>query len=203
MFTIAKRTEQPVRVTLVEAQGDEKGAAITLAPIDRGMRRRAMRAAKRLLEKMGVPAADGIEGDVMWDVSEEVSRELMRLGIVSIDGIFDESVDPPVLLALTPDRETRLRTANDVDRPLGTIDDLLADERVFGRLDDEYVVPDAMRRAEKNGLSGSPNGTSAAATPGNGTANFRARPPRKAGAKSARTKRTRSKRTPAKASGKR
>jgi hypothetical protein len=32
---------------------------------------------------MGVPAGDGIQGDVLLDVSEEVSRELMRLGIVA------------------------------------------------------------------------------------------------------------------------
>jgi hypothetical protein len=200
MFAVTKRDDAPIRVTLAEAQGDDPAAVVVLVPIDPKMRRRAMGAARRMLERMGVPATDGIQGDVLLDVSEEVSRELMRLGIASVEGIADEATGEP--FALTPDRETRLRTASDPDRPTGTIDDLLADERVFGRLDAEYVIPDAMRRAEKNGLSGSPNGTSTGATPGKGTANLAARRARRAAAKTARTKSTRSKATKPKASGK-
>lgn len=198
MFTIQKRAEEPVRVTLVAPEGEEKGAFVTLAPIEPKMRRRALGAARRLLERMGHQSED-LEGDLLLDVSEEVSRELMRLGIVSVEGIFDDATGEP--LELTPDRETRLRTASDEDRPTGTIDDLLADERVFARLDAEYVIPDAKRRAEKNGLSGSPNGTSTAATPGSGTANSPARRARRAAAKNARTKNTRSKPTRPKKSG--
>jgi hypothetical protein len=117
-----------MRVTLVEAQGDEQGAFVTLAPIEPKMRRRAMGAARRLLEKMGAdPAESGIEGDLLLDVSEEVSRELMRLGIVSIEGIFDD-VRRAGAAGADARPETRLRTASDPDRPTGTIDDLLADD---------------------------------------------------------------------------
>jgi hypothetical protein len=198
VFTIGKRADQPVRVTIAEAQGDDPAAVVILAPIEPKMRRRAFRAAQRMLEKIGV-SPDGVEGDVLLDVSEEVSRELLRLGIIGIEGIADEATGEP--FALTPDHETRLRTANEKDRPTGTIDDLLADETVFTKLDAEYVIPDARRRAEKNGLSGSPNGTSTAATPGSDTANSAAKPTRKAAAGGARIKSTRCKATKRKGSG--
>jgi hypothetical protein len=199
MFSIGKRADTPVRVTLADAVGDDPAAVVILAPIEPRMRRRALRAAQLLLERMGVPASDGIEGDVLLDVSETVSRELLRVGILGIEGIVDEATGAP--FALTPDHTTRLRTANDADRPTGTIDDLLADERVFARLDADYVLPDAKRRAEKNASSGSPNGTSTGATPGSATANSPARRARRAAAKHARTKPTRCKPTKPKASG--
>lgn len=200
MFTIGKRADQPVRVTIAEAQGDDPAAVVILAPIVPKMRRRALRAAHRLLEGMGVPVSAAIEGDLLFDVSEEVSREMLRLGIIGIEGIVDEASGEP--FALTPDRDTRLRTANEPDRPTGTIDDLLADERVFATLDAEYVIADAVRSAEKNGLSGSPNGTSTAAMPVKDIANSRAKRKRTAAARSARTKSTRSKATKPKGSGK-
>jgi hypothetical protein len=134
----------------------------------------------------------------MLDVSEEVSRELLRLVIVGIEGIADETTGEP--FALTP--TAKPGCARQRQRPPeGTIDDLLADERIFAKLDAEYVIPDARRRAEKNALSGSPPGTSTGATPGKGTANFRAKRTSTAAAKNARTKKTRSKPTKAKASG--
>lgn len=200
MFNIAKRgADTPIRVTLAEAQGDDPAAVVVLVPITQPMRRRALGAARRYLQSIDVSPTDGIEGDLLLDVSEEVSRELMRLGIADIEGIVDEVTGEP--FTVTPDLATRLRTAGDQDRPKGTVDDLLADDRVFEKLDADYVMPDARRRTEKNVLSGSPNGTSTAATPGSDTANFRAKPTRKAGAGNARTKSTRSKATKAKGSG--
>lgn len=190
MFTIAKRAGEPVRVTIVEATAAEPAAVIVLAPIDAKMRRRALRAAQRFLKAMDVPEADGIEGELLLDVSDEVSRELMRLGVTALEGIVDDATGEP--FELTPDLMTRLRTSDQADRPTGTIDDLLADERVFERLEAEYVMPDARRRLEKNGLSGSPNGTSTEAMPGSDTANSPAKRTRKAGAKSARIRKTRS-----------
>jgi hypothetical protein len=199
MFSVGKRADAPVRVTLAQAQGEDPAAVVILAPIDSKMRRRALRAAQRFLVALGVAPTDGIEGDLLLDVSEEVSRELLRLGIIDLEGIADEATGQP--FALTPDQATRLRTANEPDRPTGTIDDLLADERVFQRLDEEYVIPDAKRRAEKNASSGSPNGTSTGATPASATANSPAKRRSKAAAKRAPTKRTRSKATKPKASG--
>jgi hypothetical protein len=199
MFSIAKRSAELLRVTIAEAQGDDPAAVVVLVPIEPKMRRRAMAAARRLLDKIGHDPAEGLEGDVLFDVSEEVSRELLRLGIVAIEGFGDEDGKP---FDLTPDRETRLRTVSDPDRPTGTIDDLLADDWVFDKLDAEYVIPDAKRRAEKNGLSGSPNGTSTGATPGKDTARSPARRKRTVAAKNARTRSTRSKPTKRKGSGK-
>ena len=201
MFTIAKRPDDgPVRVTIREAQGDDPAAVVILVPIDAKMRRRAMRAARRMLDDLGAEYSEvGKDADLMVDVSEEIGRELMRLGIVGIEGIADENDQP---FAITPDRETRLRTAADKKRPTGTIDDLLADEIVFARLDADYVMADAKRRAEKNGLSGSPSGTSAGATPGNATASLAAKRKKTAAARRARTKNTRSRPTKRKASGK-
>jgi hypothetical protein len=201
MFSIAKRSDgAPVRVTIKEAQGDDPAAVVILVPIEPKMRRRALGAARRLLDGMGVEyTAVQEDEDLMVDVSEEIGRELMRLGIVGIEGIVAEETGEP--FELTPDRETRLRTAADKDRPTGTIDDLLADESVLELLDAGYVIPDAKRRAEKNALSGSPDGTSKGATPGKGTANLAAKRKRRAGAKAARTRNTRSKPTKAKASG--
>jgi hypothetical protein len=200
MFTIAKRASEPVRITIAEANGDDPAAVVVLVPIEPKMRRRALGAARRMLERLGVEANAGLEGDILLDVSEEVSRELMRLGIVDVEGIVGEESGEP--FALTPDRETRLRTASDVDRPTGTIDDLLADARIFAKLDADYVIADAQGRAEKNASSGSPSGTSTGATPANAIANSAARRKRRGAAKNARIGSTRSKPTKAKASGK-
>jgi hypothetical protein len=160
-----------------EAQGDDPAAVVTLAPIEPKMRRRAMRAARRCWKRWASTPDDGIEGDLLLDVSEEVSRELMRLGIVASKASSTKKTGEP--FALTPDRETRLRTANDVRPPDGH------DRRPAGRRTGlrqagrRICHPDAMRRAEKNALSGSPNGTSTGATPGKDTANSPARRKRK------------------------
>lgn len=197
MLKIAKRREE-VRVVLQEANGDDPAAAVVLDPITPAMRRRALRSIRPLLE--GVTDTNDVDPDVMGDVGEKVSVELLRMGIREISGIADEDGNA---FDLTPDQATRIRTANDPQRPTGTIDDLLADDSVFNKLDEGYVRPDALRRAEKNGLSGLPNGTSTAATPDNATASLPAKPKRKAVAKPAPTSKTRSKAKPARASGRR
>lgn len=197
MLTLTEK-KGPQRVVLRPANGKEPEAAVLLAPIDASMRRRAQHAVKRMLG----PDADLelINADLLFDISETASKELVRLGIIGWEGIGDANDVP---LPVTPDRETRMATANDPDRPTGTVDLLLADEDLFGRLDAEYVRPDAVRRAEKNGLSGSPHGTSTRATPGKSTARRPAAPKaKKAAAKSARTVKTSSKPTPRKRSGK-
>jgi hypothetical protein len=198
MLTLSKRVEQ-TRIVLREAQGDEPEAFVVLDPITPKMRRRALRAIRPLLTSFTDSSQP--DPDLMGDVGEKVSRELIRMGLVSWGGIGGDDGKP---LDLTPDQATRLRTANDPERPTGTIDLLLDEETVFDKIDEAWVRPDAIRRAEKNGLSGSPNGTSTAAMPGSDTANLAAKPKRRASAaKRAPTAKTNSKRKPAKASGKR
>jgi hypothetical protein len=99
-----------------------------------------------------------VAGDLLFDVSEEVSRELLRLGVVGSKALptkqpASRSTSPPTATpACAP-------PATPTARP-GRSTTCCADERVFEKLDADYVMPDAKRRAEKNALSGSPNGTS-------------------------------------------
>lgn len=194
--------QETQRIVLREASGDEPEAFIVMAPIEPKMRRRSLRAARRGIEQSGVATAEEIDADLMGDLGEIISLELIRLGAIEWGGIGETVDGEDVPLPLTPDRETRLRTANQADRPTGTIDALLADEALFNLLDEKYVRPDALRRAEKNGSSGSPNGISTEATPGNATASSAAKPKRRAAAKPVRTRSTSSRQTKAKASGK-
>ena len=171
----AKR--EPQRIVLMAANGKEPEAWVLLMPITGAMRRRSQSAMRRMIAGRDI---DELDNDAIWDLSELASRELIRLGIVDWGGIFDADGKPVVL---TPDRETRFATANDPNRPTGTIDQLLEEDDLFEKLDAEYVVPDAKRRAEKNGLSASPAGTGGAGTRGKGTASSAA------GAKTAKTRR--------------
>jgi len=196
----AKKESQ--RIVLCEASGDEPEAFIVMAPIEPSMRRRALRATRLMLERVGVSETTDLDGDLLGDAGEVVSRELIRLGAIEWGGIGETIDGEDVALPLTPDRETRMRTANAPDRPTGTIDQLLADEAIFARLDEEYVRPDAIRRAEKNGSSASPNGTGEAGMPAKTTAGSAARRRPGAAAKSAHTAKTPSRPKRAKAPGK-
>jgi hypothetical protein len=168
-----------------------------MAPIGPGMRRRAQRAARGVLGE--VTDFDAVDEDLMFDAGDTASRELIRIGMIEWGGIGGAEGDEP--LVLTPDAETRLRTCNDPARPTGTIDLLLADEDVVAKIDADYVLPDSLRRIEKNALSASPTGTGEAGTQATDTASSAARPKRKAGARSARTAKTSSAATKPKASG--
>lgn len=189
MLKLAKPAE-PQRIVLRPADGEEPEAFIIVAPITRAMRRRALGAARRFLESTGVDAAQDLSADQLTDMSEIVSVELCRLGVMEWGGIGDADGE---LLDLTPALDTRFATAGDPERPTGTIDLLLADEAVLKKLDNDYVIPDALRLAEKNGLSGLPSGTGKGATPGKGTASLAAKRTRKAAAPRARTAKTSSK----------
>lgn len=193
---ILGKAKEPLKVVLKEASGDGPEAFVILAPITPPMRRRAQRAARALLGDVDNLA--DVDLDQLIDIGEVASRELIRLGAVEWGGLGDAGGVP---LELTPDRDTRFATANSPDRPGGTIDLLLDDEDCFATIDERYVRPDAMRRAEKNGLSASPNGTGEAGTPGKNTASSAARPKRRAAAKNARTARKSSRRKPPKAPG--
>lgn len=204
MLKLGKPAESQ-RIVLRPAQGAagepgyEPEAGVVASPITPAIRRRALRATRLFLEEAEATSFEDMNPDQLGDMGETVSRELIRMGLADWFGIGDDDGKP---LELTPDQATRIRTANDKDRPTGTIDLLLADETWFAKLEAEYVQPDALRRMEKNGLSGSPNGIGTAATPGNATANLAARPKRRAAAKAARTAKTSCKAKPRKASGK-
>jgi hypothetical protein len=198
MLKLEKREE--TRVPL-----DDAGAFIVLDPITAKMRRRVFRMYRHHLEREGVDFADiangnPIDADLTRDLGDLITCEMIRMGAREWGGIGDSDGNP---IDLTPDQATRIRTAADPKRPTGTIDALLADEAIVAIIDADYVVPDAQRRAEKNGLSGSPNGTSTGATPAKDTANLAAKPKTRAAARSAPTSRTPRKPTKAKGSGKR
>lgn len=197
MLKLGKAPEN-IRIVLLDASGDEPEAFVELAPITSAMRRRAYRVARREAGAEGLQDPSEVELDLLIDLGEISSLELVRLGLVAWGGIGNEDGEP---IELTPDRETRFRTAAHEDRPKGTIDDLLADENIAAILDAKYVRPDALRRAEKNALSALPSGIGKAATPAKGTASSAARPKRKAAAKRAPTAKTSSKRKPAKVPG--
>jgi hypothetical protein len=179
-------------------KGFEPEAFVVMAPINGPMRRRAARSARRL---MGLESAEAgeLELDQLLDLGEIGSKELIRLGAVEWGGLGDAAGKP---LALTPDRETRFATANQDDRPTGSIDLLLADDDLVERIADDYVRPDAMKRAEKNASSALPNGTGKAGTRANDIASSVAGPKTKArAARNAPTSRKRSARKPAKLPG--
>jgi hypothetical protein len=196
MLKIEKREE--TRVPL-----DDAGAFIILDPITPKMRRRVFKMYRQALVQAGVDPAELAKGatldaDLVGDLGELISFELIRMGAREWGGIGDADDNP---LAMTPDQATRMRTATDPERPTGTLDALLADESIFDAIDADYVKPDANRRAEKNASSGSPNGTSAAATPGSATANSRAKRKPAGAAKNARTASTNRRPKKAKGSG--
>jgi hypothetical protein len=197
MLKLQKREETRVHL-------NDDGAIIILDPITPKMRRRVFRMYREALEKEGVDLTklaegDSVAADLSRDLGDLISGELIRMGAREWAGIGDADDNP---LELTPDQETRIKTATDPKRPTGTIDLLLEDESAFEKINAEYVMADIARRAEKNALSGSPTGTSAAATPGTTIAGSPAKPKRARGARNARTESTNSKRKRARGSGK-
>lgn len=204
MFVLGEKKE-PQKIVLREAVKAAKGrkaepeSFVIMAPVTKPMRRRAMIAARRVTGP--VASFDEITPVVLLDAADAASRELIRLGMLDWGGIGDADGKP---VALTPDRDTRLSTANDADRPTGTIDLLLDDVDVLELIERQYAAPDNARQAEKNALSASPNGTGGAATRAKTTAGLPAnRKTRRAAAKSARTVKTPSKAKRAKGSGSR
>ena len=197
--------KEPKKIVLREAVKAAKGrkaepeAFVIMAPITKPMRRRAMMAARKVTGKVDDIAE--LTPDLILDAADAASAELIRLGMIDWGGIGDANGKP---VALTPDRDTRLKTANDPERPTGTIDLLLADVDLLEKIEADYSVIDRVRQAEKNASSPSQNGTGGAATRAKTTAGFPARPKAtKTAAANARTGSTRSNRKPAKKSGKR
>lgn len=124
------------------------GVRAQFAKITRSMKRRAKRAAAGLIGEVG----EGATRDLLdlADAGEAFSEALIRAGLLDWEGI-GYSLEQP--MPVTPE----------------TIEMFLADERLFDAVDREYVLPEVLWEAEKNGLSVSPSGIGEAATPASDT----------------------------------
>ncbi len=148
------------------------GARVRFAPITI----KAVRAARR-----AVAAILKVDVDDLEEAGDELSRELLRRGIVEMEGFGDAEGNPIA--------------ADDAG-----ITTFLSDPSAFEWADYVYVKPWADREREKNASAGSSHGTSVAAMPESNTASSAA--PAGGDVKSAPTSRTSRKRKPAKPSSK-
>lgn len=98
---------------------------------------KAVRAARRAVAK-----ALAIDVEDIEEAGDELSRELLRRGILAWEGIGDADGKP---VAVSPEM----------------IALFLADPTCFEAADRVYVRPWSDRELEKNGFAGSPNGISA------------------------------------------
>ncbi|WP_010184779.1 hypothetical protein [Sphingomonas sp. PAMC 26605] len=163
----------PVWKELFPANGDTPAVRVQFKPI--GIK--ALRAARR-----AIAAALGVDPDDIENAGDELSRELIRAGLIAWEGIGD--LDDNVI-EVTPE----------------TIEMFIADPRTFEAADRVYVTPWVMQDLEKNGSSASPVGTGVAETPAKDTAGSSAPRAKKAAATSARTPKMSRKPKPAPASG--
>lgn len=167
--------------TLRAAQGEDPAVEVQFGPITRGMKLRAYRRALGLIDSDDVESLDQV---ALGDIGDAFSYELLRLGIRAWRGVGDENGEP---VAITPPMRDRFRTAEDEDRPMGTIDAFLSIEELFDAADRIYVIPVVERDRSKNALSASPNGIGEAATPAPAIAGSSARRTSKGGARNAST----------------
>ena len=138
------------------------GVRVRFAPI--GIK--AVRAARR-----AVATALRIDVEDIEEAGDALSRELLRRGILEWEGVGSQDGTP-----LTP--QTRVGVFNeagelvedDEGEPVtqAAVELFLRDPTAFEAADRVYVRPWSDRELEKNGLAGSPNGTSE--TPAKATA---------------------------------
>ncbi|MBB4837296.1 hypothetical protein HNP52_000347 [Sphingomonas kyeonggiensis] len=161
------------------------GAEILFAPIDRGMFRRARRAALEKLGRSEVPATDESAAEQLEDLGDALSESLILEGARDWRDVGQQRF-----------KDTGEPLLDDIGNPqfeplpfsLENLRAVLSDPIVFQAFDAAYVVPFAARERAKNGFAASPVGTGVAGTPGKDTANFRARPGKARGAKPAHTR---------------
>lgn len=165
MFTLRKAPE-PVTVTLIEQIADRPAVTVTFAPQPSLLSLRAARRAVLEQLRAGGPLAEERAADAF-------TSTLIRHNILSWSGIGDETEQP---IEPTHDVEIRDVDGNVTGIDPGTISAFLAEPRFVERCDQEWVLPWAMADAEKNGLSLSPNGTSAGAMQEADTASSSATP---------------------------
>jgi hypothetical protein len=159
---------------LFPANGEVPAVRVQFRPI--GIK--AVRAARR-----AIGVALGVDPEDIETAGDEMSRELMRAGILEWEGIGDSEGNP---IAVTP----------------STIEMFITDTRTFEAADRVYIDPWVAKDLEKNVSSVSPAGTGEAATRVKGTAKRSAPRPKRAAAKAARTPRTSRKPKAGSASGK-
>jgi hypothetical protein len=148
------------KLTLREETEADPAVVIEVAPHTRAMSRRAGLAARAQFPDLPLELKDAPRA-MVGDFIDAVTRETLRLAITSWEGIGDAKGKP---IPVTPELSVRVATADQPDRPSGTIDLFLADDDLLEVADRLYVLPQAERRREKNGAGHSSNGTSAGAT---------------------------------------
>lgn len=173
MFVLTPPPE-PEWLTLIDAAGDTPAVRVRMAPVGPAARDAASAAVAQVLagvepelreEARSTIGADGrISGEVtpaLADLFKRIGRAsgaaMMREGLREWSGIGGPDGAP---IAVTPT----------------TIGWLLANEELYATLDRLYVLPVALRDAEKNASAGSPAGTGTRATPEPDTASSPAAP---------------------------
>lgn len=196
--------------TLVEAEGDFPAVRVLFAPITdqarelAGEASAAVRAAAPEEVREEIAAAfdergkllhplSATAGKVLLEMSRVTVASFIRSGILDWTGLGgpgddDQAIKPTDLFAvLDPNGEPMLGEDGKPQMESG-IDWFLANEDLRRAADRTYVLPDALRLAEKNASAGSPHGTSKGAMPASDTATTRATSKTKvAAAKPART----------------
>lgn len=197
-MTYALGSAAPITVTLIEAAGDRPAVTVTFNAQPSPLSLRAARRAVIAELRKG-------EMDVQERAGDAFTAAIIRHNLLAWTGIGDGAGED--LLEPTHDRELRDSDGNVTGIELGTISRFLAEPRLVEAADREYVLPWTKVDAEKNGLSLSPAGTSAGATPEGDTATSSVTPPGTDAAgqttvdQPAPTKSTKPKRTKAKPSG--
>ncbi|SEM62874.1 hypothetical protein SAMN05192583_0890 [Sphingomonas gellani] len=188
----------PVTKTLVDAAGDRPAVTVTFNAQPSPLSLRAARRAVATILRDGQPNVAERAGDAF-------TAEIIRHNILAWTGIVGADLAP---IEPTHDRDLTDAEGKVTGVEPGSISAFLTEPRLVEAADREYVLPWSERDAEKNGFAPSLNGTSAGATPGQGTATSPAKRGRKgaAGTKTqasrpARTKSTKPGRTRASVSG--
>ncbi|MBW6524419.1 hypothetical protein KZ810_13000 [Sphingomonas sp. RHCKR47] len=157
---------KPVEHELIPAIGDNPPVKVTF-PAQPSLL--SLRAARRAT----VEALRGGGAEAEERAADAFTTTLIRHNIVSWSGIGDADGKP---VEPTQDVEHRDVDGNVTSVEPGTISMFLAEPRLVEAADQLWVLPWAMADAEKNGLSLSPNGTSAGATQEADTASSSATP---------------------------
>ncbi len=188
----------PVTVTLIAAAGDRPAVTATFNAQPSPLSLRAARRAAIAEMQKG-------DMDVLERAGDAFTAAIIRHNLIGWTGIGGDESDQVIEPA--PDREIRDVEGKVTGIELGTISRFLAEPRLVEAADREYVLPWTKVDAEKNGLSLSPAGTSAGATPEPDTATSSATPAASADAETkkiaprASTKSTKPRRSKAKPSG--
>ncbi len=169
------------------------GAEVQFRPIDRGMLRRARRAAVAAVGGGAATESDADVDEQLAELGDALSYALISEGIVDWRGVAVEVAED----------------GNTSTAPLDCTPDairlVLSDPLTFEAFDQAYVVPFVTRERERaapgNGSAASPSGTGEAAMPASAIASSRAQRRKATGAKNAPTSPRKRGQRPKRASG--